>query len=722
MDRRANAGLIYRLGGVTAQCEPRGSSWCVIEHQRRTYSDIDDSFIVPSGSFITLQVQPMSWHLLDCSDYFYAANMFATAATEKIADPTDPSIFVRTHAVDANNQQQGHRSLVIHRRLFKDPSAIWHMTASLWRDVLQDTSTLRLVYSPTPPQLEAEGRLHIIAMQRSMIARVPIIVSYFLPPAPHDEQPVLIGSFASQIATPTTLRTLRGICLPQGHSRMSRTDAHVWCENRYHTFQETLRPEAGTHILVFAEREDDPQESEEGEEEDGTGDGPISPEVDPDHMESSNEPLSTSSCSSDASGSATTSGSSRGDVRSYSHRKVDWRVTASLLVIVTLQSSPLTIVLIPWIATWQLLDRTGYGELPGRFQPHVSDRWCVEDVQDFSRVPLVSEKLNFFKQQPVGGNTNPQHEPMSYGSRFMPNSLTIGCRHDLVRRPYHLSETSFGGSYDGDIGMVLCGSYVRQTYCPSDTPPVRDVEVIFGLVCQPHDISILSYHAILYTRSHHDISRQNTHGIANVSIWVVGPIFGKLCPPGNPPQSFYIGEEDNGDSEGNENPHLQVVDVRGVIDLDLMDDCSIYGSTLVITEVPRGHNEFVKMGPSGINDQQLNTLLIPWPPEITCTSFDHIPDIHHLGHQFLDCADPFDWDMVEELHIYCDGSTAFCSETGNVFAGCAVVITATTQSENGTGYSVLGFTGGSICTDPDSIHWWGAQNAQSMEAERTASF
>lgn len=65
----------------------------------------------------------------------------------------------------------------------------------------------------------------------------------------------------------------------------------------------------------------------------------------------------------------------------------------------------------------------------------------------------------------------------------------------------------------------------------------------------------------------------------------------------------------------------------------------------MITEVTRGQTDFVKMGPSGINDHQLNSLLIPWPPEVISARFDHIPDIHHLEQQFLDCAEPFDWDI-----------------------------------------------------------------------------
>lgn len=708
VDRRANAALIYRLGGVTAQCEPQGPSWCTIEHQRRTYSDIDDRFIVPSGSFIVLQVQPTRWHLLDCSDYFYAANMFATAAIAKIADPTDPSIFVRTHAVDANNQQQGHRSLVIHRRLFKDPSAIWHLTSGLWRDVMQDMSTLRLVYSPTPPQLEPEGRLHLIVMQRSLPARVPIIVSYFLPPEIHDEQPVLIGSFASQVATPTNLRTLRGICLPQGHSRMSRTTAHVWCEDRYYAFQETLRPEAGTHILVFAEREDNPQDSEDGEEEDGTDDDQV--EEDSAQTGESSEPPSTSTCSSDARGSAYTSGSVHSDDRSYSHRHVAWGLFTSLLVIVPLRQKSFTMVLFSWIATWHFLDRYGYGEILERRQPHVFDRWCVEDVKDFPRVRPASVKMSFENQLTTEGQSYAQC-----------GQLASGCRHDCLRRPLNLSEASFGGSYDGDIATVFCGNNsVWQTHWLSGIPPLRDDEAILGLICQHYENIDHRCHANLYTRSHQDISRQNTQAHGNTPFWIVGAIFGKLCPPGNPPLSFYIGDEEHINTDSADSRHCEVVDVRGVIDLNLLDDCHTCGSTTVIIEVSRSQTDFVKMGPSGINDHQLNSLLIPWPPEVISARFDHIPDIHHLGQQFLDCAEPFDWDMVEDLHIYCDGSAAFCSETGNAFAGCAVVITATTHSDNGTGYSVLGFTGGSICTDPDSMHWWGAQNAQSMEAERTA--
>ena len=86
----------------------------------------------------------------------------------------------------------------------------------------------------------------------------------------------------------------------------------------------------------------------------------------------------------------------------------------------------------------------------------------------------------------------------------------------------------------------------------------------------------------------------------------------------------------------------------------------------------------------------------------------------------IDCAEPFDWDNVDEINLFCDGSTYVCQATENLFAGCAVIITATTKTPNGMGYSLLGFTGGSICTDPLSQHWWGAQSAQSIEAERTA--
>lgn len=198
---------------------------------------------------------------------------------------------------------------------------------------------------------------------------------------------------------------------------------------------------------------------------------------------------------------------------------------ASLLVLVPLQPIPFTVVLIPWIATWRLLDRSGYGEPPRRLQPHVFDRWCVVDVQDFSRVPPVCEKLSSDNLLTYGGQTYTQHGNPSYTLRSIPINLALGCRHEFVRRPFSLSEASFGGSYDGDIAIVLNGNNSdRQTYWPSGIPPARDVEAIFGLICQLHDIYDFSCHANLYTRSHHDISRQNTHVIANTPTWLWVPL------------------------------------------------------------------------------------------------------------------------------------------------------------------------------------------------------
>jgi len=76
------------------------------------------------------------------------------------------------------------------------------------------------------------------------------------------------------------------------------------------------------------------------------------------------------------------------------------------------------------------------------------------------------------------------------------------------------------------------------------------------------------------------------------------------------------------------------------------------------------------MGPSGVNDTSLNSLLTPWPDDVVNDQFDRIPEIHHLAQQMIDCAEPFDWDSVDEINLFCDGSTYVCNETENVFAGC----------------------------------------------------
>lgn len=185
-------------------------------------------------------------------------------------------------------------------------------------------------------------------------------------------------------------------------------------------------------------------------------------------------------------------------------------------------------------------------------------------------------------------------------------------------------------------------------------------------------------------------------------------------------QSFYIGDDCNEGVDSRDEDQYHVIDVRKNLHLELLDDFHISGTHIVISEVSERRPVFASMGPSGVNDTSLNSLLTPWPDDVVNDQFDRIPEIHHLAQQMIDCAEPFDWDSVDEINLFCDGSTYVCNETENVFAGCAVIITATTKTANGTGYSLLGFTGGSICTDPESTHWWGAESAQSIEAERTA--
>ena len=104
-----------------------------------------------------------------------------------------------------------------------------------------------------------------------------------------------------------------------------------------------------------------------------------------------------------------------------------------------------------------------------RVQPHVTDRWCVADAQDGSRTNLACyDGLHQTLVQARGGHT---HQSM-------------GCRHDLVRRPLGLSDASLGGSYDGEDTLTLytrshC-DISRQSLWFSGTPPIRDVDAILA--------------------------------------------------------------------------------------------------------------------------------------------------------------------------------------------------------------------------------------------------
>ncbi len=250
-----------------------------------------------------------------------------------------------------------------------------------------------------------------------------------------------------------------------------------------------------------------------------------------------------------------------------------------------------------------------------------------------------------------------------------------GCRHDIVRRPGQDEEALLGGSRNGQGTIRLytrSQDIFRQPVCRSDIHPVWDVDAIFY----------------------------------------------RLQPPGNGAIHNLTDDGQEKDFSNTTNTR-QIIDVRNRITLDALDDFHITSQHIVICEATSRKRSVVQLSDPGITDELLHSLMQEWPEDVIDPTFQKIADLHPLAQQYVDGARCFHWDEVEEIHIYCDGSTHFCQETNTQHAGCSIVITATTVSPDGPGYSLLGFTGGTICTDPTSDHWWGAESTQAIEAERT---
>ncbi len=273
--RRATAVDVYDQAFAINHCQPLGAYKCIIEHKGVTYIEETARFLVPSGSYIVLQITPPSWFMRDCSNYFTGASQFAREALTLVTDPEDPSIAVKTHALNAQAQQFGHRSFLVHRRLFTDPSAMWHIVAEEWSDLIDATQAI-LIYVPTPPQLEDEKAIRLILIERPVAGCVPVLASCYLPPDRVDAPPWLLGTSVHQLPTTTTAEHLFRHIPNSVMTRLSKTDGHIWCEERYQLYDQQIDLQAGTHIMIYGRPpEVGHQESAEEEIEDFMEDSPL---------------------------------------------------------------------------------------------------------------------------------------------------------------------------------------------------------------------------------------------------------------------------------------------------------------------------------------------------------------------------------------------------------------------------------------------------------------
>ena len=71
------------------------------------------------------------------------------------------------------------------------------IVCNLWMDTLSSDS-LRVVHSPTPPQLPQESRTTLIVMERSRLGHIPLLVSFFRQATDNAQPEVLDGTYAMQ--------------------------------------------------------------------------------------------------------------------------------------------------------------------------------------------------------------------------------------------------------------------------------------------------------------------------------------------------------------------------------------------------------------------------------------------------------------------------------------------------------------------------------------------
>ena len=326
-----------------------------------------------------------------------------------------------------------------------------------------------------------------------------------------------------------------------------------------------------------------------------------------------------------------------------------------------------------------------------------------------------------------------------------------GCRYDIVHRPSATDWTVLGGSStDHQTKAMYTRSFVifRHDLELAGNHPLWDVETILdsnstsdtsgqdsttsweddsykngiaGMYLQPASTSTTS-----------DFIHTNTNRSAllaqagRLDDWT--DHFVHLPPPGNgPPEMFILDSDDEATDPGPrqgikisildalEKPLYQVIDLRESIQLDTLDDWHLGEHKIFISQcIPRKEPVRFRL-PFSV--QKAECLFDDWKPGTFQTSFAEIPDMHHIGAAFIEAASPFSLEEMTSIDIFVDGSVATQLEEGPT-AGFAIVVVGNLQHDDTSGYCLIGFTCGTVSTDPSETSWMGAEFPSSVEAER----
>lgn len=184
----------------------------------------------------------------------------------------------------------------------------------------------------------------------------------------------------------------------------------------------------------------------------------------------------------------------------------------------------------------------------------------------------------------------------------------------------------------------------------------------------------------------------------NPPLWDVDAVFDRLTPPGNGP----------------EQSTFTIVDIRGSVDLETLDDFVCNGSHILVLELHPTTRKVPFTPP--FTQQDALTLLDPWRVDVFQTDFTAIEEMHPVGMAYIDAAGEYESETLTSATLFVDGSVQQ-TEEGEI-ASYAMVATGMHQRADHVWYSMIGYCGGIVTIDEKDISWLGASGINALEAER----
>ena len=256
--RRSTAEDFYDLGRVARLCPPSGNMQCQVETATDVSFEREDRMTILSGFYVVIQVTPGEWYEYSCDSCFHGMGAFAREAYIMITDPIDPYVYVRTFAAFAGATRAEQRGFLLHRRFFHDVETVWNMVAATWSDRCNEDD-LRVIYSPTPPQVEATQEVTLMAIDRTELGCFPVAVTFFGTQDEPTSWSDNIGTFIVEVPPNVHARTL----LHQLYAGLQLDDARIWCEDNFYDGEDSLPVEPGSHVLVYVDLHDGTEEEPE---------------------------------------------------------------------------------------------------------------------------------------------------------------------------------------------------------------------------------------------------------------------------------------------------------------------------------------------------------------------------------------------------------------------------------------------------------------------------